>query len=172
MRLLTTDIYEGAYFLSRGMKLEKLWINNRQTKKSVIFEFAGQDAQILRSDYVKGIAQVNVTQLKQALTEIKDRMFALLRNTELSARSMTVKQELADPHGRLKSAATGGKDCMFSLLRQNELSARSNNREAEAGGPAGKASCKASRGKDRMFNLMRSQEGEREYESKQPCFQI
>jgi len=90
MRILTTDIYEGAYLLSQGMKIEKLWLKsersgdpatggNRSNKRSVVFEFTGENADLLRSHYEKGLAQTNVHKLKQAITEIKDCMFNMLR---------------------------------------------------------------------------------------------
>jgi hypothetical protein len=82
MRILTTDIYEGSYLLSKGMKLEKLWLKGNDPKRSVIFEFAGPDAELLRNDYLKGDASANVLKLKQALTELKDRMFTLIRARE------------------------------------------------------------------------------------------
>jgi len=79
MRLLTTDIYEGAYLLSQGMRLEKLWLKNANNKRSVVFEFTGENADLLRSHYEKGLAETNVHKLKQAITEIKDCMFNMLR---------------------------------------------------------------------------------------------
>lgn len=79
MHLITTDIYEGAYLLSQGMQLEKLWIS-KNGRGSVIFEFKGPEAELLRKDYEKGRASANVTKLKQSLTELKDRMFNLIRS--------------------------------------------------------------------------------------------
>ena len=79
MRLLTTDIYEGAYLLSQGMQLEKLWLNGKNGKRSVVFEFTGPEVELLRKDYEKGNASANVTKLKQSITDLKDKMFNLLR---------------------------------------------------------------------------------------------
>lgn len=80
MHLLTTDIYEGAYFLSQGMELNKLWLNGKNGKRSVVFEFIGPQVELLRTDYQKGRANANVVKLKQSLTELKDRMFNLIRS--------------------------------------------------------------------------------------------
>lgn len=85
MRLLTTDIYEGAYLLSQGMQLEKLWQNghvNGGSKRTVVFEFTGPQVELLRKDYQRGRASANVTKLKQSLTELKDRMFNLIRTAD------------------------------------------------------------------------------------------
>lgn len=86
MKLLTTDIYEGAYLLSQGMQLERLWQNGKNGKRTVVFEFTGPEVELLRKDYQKGRAQANVTKLKQSLTELKDRMFSLLRTAETERR--------------------------------------------------------------------------------------
>lgn len=86
MHILTTDIYEGAYLLSQGMQLEKLWQNGKNGKRSVVFEFVGPQVELLRKDYQKGRAMANVTKLKQSLTELKDKMFDLLRTVETERR--------------------------------------------------------------------------------------
>ncbi len=86
MHILTTDIYEGAYLLSQGMQLEKLWLNGKNGKRSVVFEFIGPQVELLRKDYQKGRASANVTKLKQSITELKDRMFSLLRTAETERR--------------------------------------------------------------------------------------
>lgn len=82
MRLLTTDIYEGAYLLSQGMQLEKLWLNGKNSRRNVVFEFIGSNVELLRKDYQKGSATCNVIGLKQSLNELKDRMFNLMRTEE------------------------------------------------------------------------------------------
>lgn len=82
MHLLTTDIYEGAYLLSQGMQIEKLWLNGKNGKRSVVFEFTGPQVELLRKDYQKGRASANVTKLKNAITDLKDKMFTLLRSQE------------------------------------------------------------------------------------------
>lgn len=82
MRLLTTDIYEGAYFMSQGMHLEQLWLNGKNGnsgKRNVVFEFGGSQVELLRKDYQKGKAEANVVKLKQSLNLLKDRMFNLMR---------------------------------------------------------------------------------------------
>lgn len=68
------------------MQLEKLWLNGKNGKRSVVFEFMGTQLDLLRKDYQKGRAEANVTKLKQSLTELKDRMFCLLRAEETERR--------------------------------------------------------------------------------------
>lgn len=65
--------------MSQGMNLEKLWLNGNNGRRSVVFEFAGSNVELLRKDYLRGKAQANVLRLKQSLNELKDRMFNLMR---------------------------------------------------------------------------------------------
>ena len=83
MRILTTDIYEGAYLLSKGMTLKNIWEDSKQLKKSVVFEFEGNNIEILKKAYLKGQAKANVIRLKTNLNELKDIMFNLLRDKRL-----------------------------------------------------------------------------------------
>ncbi len=91
MRLLTTDLYEGAWLLSQGMKLADLW-NDNDSKRSIVFEFHGDRVEILTDEYKKGKAQANVIQLKRALNELKDRMFFLMRSKQIEKREVTCKR--------------------------------------------------------------------------------
>lgn len=81
MRLLTTDLYEGAWLLTQGMTLADLWMKG-DGKRSIVFEFRGDNMELLQKDYQKGKAEVNVLTLKRAMNELKDRMFLLLRHRE------------------------------------------------------------------------------------------
>ncbi|MBI3265945.1 MAG: hypothetical protein HYZ67_02685 [Chlamydiae bacterium] len=78
MRLLTNDLYEGAWLLSRGMTLVNLWME-ANGKRTVVFEFEGTSIEGLKEEYKHGKAQANVYQLKVAMSELRDRMYALIR---------------------------------------------------------------------------------------------
>lgn len=82
MRLLTNDLYEGAWLLSQGMELANLWIDGNG-KRSIVFEFIGDRLEGLKEEYKKGRAQANVVRLKVALRELKDKMYGLLREKNL-----------------------------------------------------------------------------------------
>lgn len=79
MRLLTTDIWEGAYLWSQGMTPERIWIDDQSLRHQVVFEFVGDKTELLSKDYQRGNACANVVRLKNALNELKDRMFNLIR---------------------------------------------------------------------------------------------
>lgn len=81
MKILTTDLYEGAWLLSQGVQLHQLWIQDYD-KKSVVFEFSGAKARHLKQTYQRGQARGNIVEYKHALNEIKDRMFNELRSNE------------------------------------------------------------------------------------------
>ncbi|MBI1883134.1 MAG: hypothetical protein HYS08_02880 [Chlamydiae bacterium] len=83
MKILTTDLYEGAWFLTQGMELEDL-IPHPQKKKSVVFVFIGDRLEGLKEEYRRGIASGNVVKYRQAIDGLKDRMFDLLRQRELN----------------------------------------------------------------------------------------
>lgn len=83
MRILTTDIYEGAYLLSQGMALSNIWEDASKKKRSVVFEFEGDNIGVLRKNYLRGQASANIFKFKNSITEIKDVMFNLLRTQEL-----------------------------------------------------------------------------------------
>jgi len=78
MRLLTIDLYEGAWLLSKGMELANLWMEPNG-RKTVVFEFEGESIEGLKEEYKRGKAQANVYRLKVAMSELRDRMYALLR---------------------------------------------------------------------------------------------
>ena len=83
MRLLTTDLFEGAYLLTQGMELRDIWTDTNG-KRSVIFEFSGNNIEVLKDEYRQGEAQANVLTFKRSLNELKDRMFCLLRERTLN----------------------------------------------------------------------------------------
>lgn len=82
MRLLTSDLYEGAWLLIQGMTLIKLW-HSGNGKKTIVFEFAGDGCEMLLDQYRKGDAQGNIVRYQQSIDQLKDRMFGLLREEEI-----------------------------------------------------------------------------------------
>lgn len=78
MRLLTNDLYEGAWLLSKGMELRDLWMESNG-RRTVVFEFEGASIEGLKEEYRKGKASANVYQLKAAMSELRDRMYSVLR---------------------------------------------------------------------------------------------
>lgn len=92
MRLLTNDLYEGAWLLSKGLELRDLWVSEN-AKRSIVFEFIGNELGGLKEEYKKGKAQANVLALKRSINELKDQMFLLLRDKERSTENMRLRGE-------------------------------------------------------------------------------
>ncbi len=105
MRLLTTDLFEGAYLMSCGMRLNDIWTDQGDYKRSVIFEFGGDDIELLKDEYRKGNASANVLEFKRALNELKDRMFAILRDKRSSCAKAS--------EDRLKEEYKGDRDEIY-----------------------------------------------------------
>ena len=81
MKLLTKDLFEASYLLSKGMKLEEV-LRNRRT---VLFRFEGsEDLEVLKSRYEEGRAEVNVHSLRASLNHLRDLLFEKVRTPELS----------------------------------------------------------------------------------------
>jgi len=75
------------------MALEKIWrregvssaVSLRNKKRTIVFEFTGSNLNFLRSKYQNGCAVADVHKLKRSLNEIKDRMFSLIRQSEIES---------------------------------------------------------------------------------------
>ncbi|EKD28615.1 MAG: hypothetical protein ACD_79C00259G0002 [uncultured bacterium] len=76
MKIITKDLYEASYLLSKGMQLQEVFGD----QKTILFQFEGnENLSVLKNQYEKGRAEVNVRKLKQNMTLIKDIMFTKIR---------------------------------------------------------------------------------------------
>ena len=76
MRLVTKDLYEAAYLLSKGMKLSKVLGSN----KSVLLIFEGNNnLDVLKNKYREGKAEANILKFKSQMRDVKDIVFSVLR---------------------------------------------------------------------------------------------
>ena len=95
MRLLTTDLFEGAYLLSQGMELNDIWTDEGVSRRGlVVFEFNGDNIELLKDNYRKGRASANVTAFKRSLNELKDRMFGMLREKRIERQNQGGRDEI------------------------------------------------------------------------------
>jgi hypothetical protein len=84
--ITTQDLYCGAYFLTRGLKLENVnLIEGRDFRKSATFLFSGMKAEEVVQEYKCGQAVAPIGALKVALEYLKDEMFQHLRSEEKEA---------------------------------------------------------------------------------------
>ncbi len=70
----THDIYQAAYLLASGSKLEDAVIS-RNGKKKVLFEFSHPNIAKLTHEYISGEGVINIRFLKSALDHLKGIVF-------------------------------------------------------------------------------------------------
>lgn len=74
-RLITSDIYYGAYLLSQGRRLERYVVKDGSSGRKLAFEFSGPGLQGLMQEYLSGDATVNLKSLRSSLKHLKDIVF-------------------------------------------------------------------------------------------------
>ncbi len=85
IRLETTDIFRGAYFLCMGGSLAD--VRFRCTGKQIAsFMFTGTDLDQLDKDYMSGDALVNPIQFRESLNRLRDILFEKLRDNHTKGR--------------------------------------------------------------------------------------
>ena len=77
MKILTKDLFEAAFLLSKGMKVSRVLGSPR----TVLLELEGsEELNILKEKYQNREAEANVHSLKNQLREVKDLVFTVVRN--------------------------------------------------------------------------------------------
>ncbi len=79
--LETTDIFRGAFFLSKGGKLSGAYLSE-DSRRIVSFRIIGENLSDLDKDYRDGKATVNPLQLRESLNHLRDILFRTLRDNE------------------------------------------------------------------------------------------
>lgn len=86
MKILTKDLYEAAYLLSKGMKIAKVF-GGRNT---VLLEIEGDEAlDVLKNKYQSQEAVINIHSLKKQMREVRDIVFAVLRESKVSGKEIS-----------------------------------------------------------------------------------
>ena len=79
--LETTDIFRGAFFLSKGGRLSEVHLSE-DNRQIVSFRITGEDLMNLDEDYRTGRATVDPLQLRESLNHLRDVLFRTLRENE------------------------------------------------------------------------------------------
>ena len=79
--LETTDIFRGAFFLSKGGKLSDV-LMSKDHRQIVSFRIIGEDLLTLDEAYRTGKATVDPLQLRESLNHLRDVLFRALRENE------------------------------------------------------------------------------------------
>ncbi len=77
----TTDIFRGAFFLSKGGKLSNVHLSE-DSRRIVSFQITGDNLSGLDEAYRTGKATVDPLQLRESLNHLRDILFRTLRNND------------------------------------------------------------------------------------------
>ncbi len=77
----TTDIFRGAFFLSKGGRLSDVHLSE-DNRQIVSFRITGEDLSDLDEAYRTGRASVDPLQLRESLNHLRDILFRTLRDNE------------------------------------------------------------------------------------------
>jgi len=82
VKVVTNDLYCGAYLLSKGGLLSEVKMNHNCGRQSCLFVFTGPQVLDLHQEFLSGTAVVNLKDFKAAMIHIKDQMFSCKRQDE------------------------------------------------------------------------------------------
>lgn len=82
MKVVTKDLYEGAYLLARGGRVEKIEVDRSRARPSVFFILAGEEVLAWEREFRSGQAMVEVRLFKASMMFLKDQMFSKLRGEQ------------------------------------------------------------------------------------------
>jgi hypothetical protein len=81
MKIKTKDLYCAAYIVSRGGTVEDITLTEdgrRGRSSSATFILSGENVEALSKDFLSGQAEANLASFKQAMNQLKERMFDLI----------------------------------------------------------------------------------------------
>ena len=85
MRIKTKDLYCAAYIVSRGGAVEDIVLaedGRRGRPSSAVFVLSGANVEALSREFLSGQAEANLAAFKQAMNQLKERMFDLIDGRE------------------------------------------------------------------------------------------
>jgi hypothetical protein len=81
MKVKTKDLYCAAYIVSRGGTVEDILLTEggrRGRPSSAVFVLGGANVEALSKEFLSGQAEANLAAFKQAMNQLKERMFDLI----------------------------------------------------------------------------------------------
>jgi hypothetical protein len=81
MRVLTADVFAGAYLMSQGARLVELLVDRTGTRSSGTFVLEGNDVLTLHETYCRGEAIAPVKLIRDSVTELRSRLARALERT-------------------------------------------------------------------------------------------
>ena len=81
MKVKTKDLYCAAYIVSRGGTVDDITLTEdgrRGRPSSATFILSGDNVDALSKEFLSGQAEANLASFKQAMNQLKERMFDLI----------------------------------------------------------------------------------------------
>lgn len=81
MKVKTKDLYCAAYIVSRGGTVEDIVLaedGRRGRPSSAVFVLSGANVDVLSREFLSGEAEANLAAFKNAMNQLKERMFDLI----------------------------------------------------------------------------------------------
>lgn len=95
--LETTDIFRGAFFLSKGGRLSEVHLSE-DNRQIVSFRIMGEDLADLDEAYRAGKATVDPLQLRESLNHLRDVLFRTLRENERNKERKNNHEHIQERH--------------------------------------------------------------------------
>jgi hypothetical protein len=81
VKVKTKDLYCAAYIVSRGGTVEDIVLaedGRRGRPSSAVFVLSGANVDVLSREFLSGEAEANLAAFKNAMNQLKERMFDLI----------------------------------------------------------------------------------------------
>jgi hypothetical protein len=79
MRVLTNDVFAGAYLLTQGARLVDLLVDRSPNRPCGTFVFEGDDALFQLEEYSRGEAIAPVKEIRDGVSQLRTRLARALR---------------------------------------------------------------------------------------------
>ena len=78
MRVLTTDVFAGAFLMTRGARLVDVLVDRTGARKSATFVFEGERVLEAHEEYSRGQATAPVKAIRDGVTHLRGRLVRAL----------------------------------------------------------------------------------------------
>ena len=89
MRVLTCDVFAGAYLMTQGARLVDLLVDRTGVRSSGTFVLEGDDLLALQEAYSIGEATARVKDIRDAVTELRSRLAVALQKNSPRRQPLT-----------------------------------------------------------------------------------
>jgi hypothetical protein len=94
MRVLTTDVFAGAYLMTQGARLVDLLVDRTGVRSSGTFVFEGDNLLALQEAYSLGEATARVKDIRDAVTQLRSRLAGALQKNSPRRQTLPLASNL------------------------------------------------------------------------------